>query len=251
MRVLRQFEMSWSDFTAAVATLANSNFTTSLIGSLAGAFAGAWAAQRISEKAKTRELLLKEIRHLNAAATILYGVANTHIGLKKQHVKKLHDDFEEERKRFELLLKAKNAGTVPPKQVFEFVADMQTLNPPYFPVEQITRLMFDELSLPADLLVTPHLLSSVQTLAETLESRNVLIREWRDAQLEPDVLAALYFGAPRGQVVDVRYRTAVDGIDISTENIIAFSMMLADSLVARLRKTVRSTSGSSEARHLA
>src|SRR5215207_695948 len=105
---------------------ANSNFATSLIGSLTGAFAG--AAQRIVERSKDRELLAKEIRQLNAATTLLSSVANTHITLKKQHVKRLRDEYEEEHRNVLGFLEARKAGRAPPQQTIDFKADMQTPN---------------------------------------------------------------------------------------------------------------------------
>ena len=45
----------------------NSNFLMVLVGSLAGAFAGAYAAQRIVERSKARDDLLKEIQRCDHA----------------------------------------------------------------------------------------------------------------------------------------------------------------------------------------
>jgi hypothetical protein len=179
---------------------ANSNFATSLIGSLTGAFAGAWAAQRIVERSKDRELLAKEIRQLNAATTLLSSVANTHITLKKQHVKRLRDEYEEEHRNVLGFLEARKAGRAPPQQTIDFKADMQTLTPPYTPVDQITRLVFDELPLPAgELFVAPLLLSSIRSLNESLEMRNTLINERKRSPPDPDTFPPLYFGLQHGQ----------------------------------------------------
>lgn len=90
-----------SDPWGALGTALNSSFTTSLIGALAGAYPGARAAQRIAEREKAREVLAKEIRQLNTAAVLLYGIANTGIGLKKQHVKRMHDEYQEQRRQLE------------------------------------------------------------------------------------------------------------------------------------------------------
>src|SRR5437899_2111346 len=109
---------AWHGFLTSAAIIAESNFITALVGSLAGAFGGAWAAQRIAERTKTREELLKEIRNTNAASSMLYGIANAHLGLKSQHIQALRDKYLEEGTKLELFQKARKAGTVPPKQVF-------------------------------------------------------------------------------------------------------------------------------------
>src|SRR5215470_10303407 len=83
-----------------------SKLIAAVIPSLAGAFAGAWAAKRIAENAKLRDELRKEIRNANAAVAMLYGLANSHLGLKRQHVKKLLDTFNEELGRFTLVWNA-------------------------------------------------------------------------------------------------------------------------------------------------
>src|ERR1700761_3778509 len=89
--------------------LGNSNFFTAVAGALAGAFGGAWAAQRIAESSKLRDELVKEIRNTNAAASILYGIANAHLGLKKQFVKALYDNYRDEQTRHSLFQAARTA----------------------------------------------------------------------------------------------------------------------------------------------
>jgi len=65
----------------------NSVFFTAIAGSLAGAFAGAYGAQRIAERAKYRDQLLKEMRDTNAAIMVAFGVFNTLFSIKKLQAK--------------------------------------------------------------------------------------------------------------------------------------------------------------------
>ncbi len=221
--------VSWHDFFAGARTLAESNFITALVGSLAGAFGGAWAAQRIAERTKLREELLKEIRDTNAASTMLYGIANSHLGLKKQHVQSLRDKYLEEKSRLELFFKAKEAGTVPPQQLFQFSADLQTLKPLFSPTEQIQRLVFSQISVTsAPLFVLPVLLATIQSLNETMSDRNRLVEDWKANP--PADLAELYFGLETNGIVDQRYHTLIEGIYSQTDDVIAFSAMIADAL---------------------
>lgn len=59
---------------------------TAIAGSFAGAFAGAVAAQRIADKTRNKDELLKEIRATNAATMIAFGVCNSILLAKKQHI---------------------------------------------------------------------------------------------------------------------------------------------------------------------
>ena len=207
-----------------------SNVLTSLMSSLAGAFAGAWTAKRIAESSKLREELLKEIRNTNAAVAMLYGIANAHLGMKRQHIKRLRDTYDEERKNLNLFLDAKKAGRVPPQQVYEFQADMMTLKPTYSPMEKIQELIFDKISSQGAVLFTaPTLFAAYQSLNESLIERNEIITEWKTHP--PKDLVAVYFGLPQGRTVDVRYQNIVDAIYLQTDDVIAFSKMIADELI--------------------
>ena len=222
-------QIDWPGILSKAQVVAELNFTTALIGSLAGAFGGAWAAQRIAEKSKLREDLLKEIRHTNAASSMVYGIANAHLGLKSQHIQALQDNYLEEMARFELFEKARAAGTVPPRQIFNVNADLQTLKPLYSPVDQIQRLMFDQISITgAALFVLPILLATMQSLNESLEDRNRLVEEWKANK--PKNLVQLYLGLPDENVVDQRYKMLVEAIYRQTDDVIAFSTMIGDAL---------------------
>jgi hypothetical protein len=120
------------------------NCSTAVLWSLAGAFGGAWAAQKIAHRAEFREELLKEVRNTIAAAMMVYGIANNYFSFKRHHVKRHHEKYHDGKERFKLVLKAKRAGTVPPRQAFEFEADMQTLMPLYSRTEQIQKLLVEK-----------------------------------------------------------------------------------------------------------
>lgn len=208
-------------------------FTSTLIAaiapSLAGALAGAWIAKRIAERSKLREELLKEIRNTNAASAMLYGIANTHIAMKRQHIKRLKDAFIEEKERLDLFLQAKRAGTVPPQQSYNFSADLQKLKPHHSPIERVQQIIFDQLSPSAAVLfTTPVLVGASQQLNETLEERNALIESWNTNP--PKDFIAEYFGLPQGSRVDERYKSTIMAISALNDDVIAFSTMIADEL---------------------
>jgi hypothetical protein len=155
--------------------------------------------------------------------------------MKKQHIKRMRDEFEQERRNFVLFLKARKAGTVPPQQVYDFKADMETLNAPYSLHQELTRLVFEQVSpTGAELFITPLLLSSLQSLKESLALRNELIAGWKQAM--PDPFPPVYFGVWHRGMVDRRYRSAVEAIFSTNDDVIAFSMILAESFEARAKR---------------
>ena len=209
--------------------LGNSNFFTAVVGSLAGAFGGAWAAQRIAERSKVREELVKEIRNTSAATSMLYGIATAHLGLKKQFVKALNDGYTEEQRRHSVFQAARKAGTVPPQQKFDVHLDLQSLQPLYSPTDAIQRLIFDQISASgAARFVAQVLFSSIQSLKELLSDRNRLVENWKANQ--PKDLVEAYLGLPQNGMVDHRYKSSVEGINAQTDNVIAFSIMAGDAL---------------------
>jgi hypothetical protein len=101
----------------------NSVFFTAIAGSFAGAFAGARAAQLIAEKTRNKEEMLREIRNTNSATMLAFGICNSLISAKKQHIKSLKDGFDQHKiSAKEALIKQKLEPTV-----FEFQADFRTL----------------------------------------------------------------------------------------------------------------------------
>jgi len=222
--------ISWLHHVAvAVRAVADSNFVTAVVGSLAGAFGGAWAAQRIAESSKLREELVKEIRNTNAAASMLYGIANAHLGLKQQFVKPMHDAYFDGLNRHTLFERAIEAGTVPPQQRFDIKFDLQSLKPPYSPTEAIQQLMFNQISLTgAAPFVAQVLFSSIQSLNELLLDRNRLVEDWKSNR--PTDLLQAYLGLPQQSSVDNRYKSCMEGMYLQTDNVIAFSTMVADAL---------------------
>jgi len=219
-----------------------SNFATALVGSLAGAFFGAWAAQRSAAKAKRYDELLAEIRNTNAAAILLYQIAGSHLGLKKQHVKALHDSYLEGMNNWQLFDAARRSGTVPPQQVFQFNADLQMLRPLRSPADEVQKLVFSQTSLPPQILVgTSTLFSTMQSLDECLKGRNDLIDEWKKRGI--GVSPWEYFATPRDNVVDARYKSYVEAIYSQTDDVIEFSKTIADKLYGHaisIRSVLRS-----------
>lgn len=216
-------EPAWAYITAFL----NSSVVTAFIGSVAGALGGAWAARRIAERAKQRDDITREINNTNAAMSSAIGIMNMFLGIKRQHVKRLYDEFNETKARIQEAIRD-NAGRHPPA-VITFDADLETLPPIHPPVDQLQTALFEKLSLqPGALMLFPVLLNAIRSFNAAVEARNSLIEKWKGRPLD----LPLYFGFPANGHVDQTYPSLVDAIYTYTDDVIAFSKMIAELLAA-------------------
>lgn len=174
----------------------NSVFFTAISGSLAGAFAGAYGAQRIAERAKYREQMLKEIRDTNAAITVSFGVCNSLLSIKKQHVKSLKVEFETQRVNLLVFQQKRELGQISKDEIFHFKVDLQTLSLPPLPVDILQNQVFEKLSLVGrPLSLTTTLSQTMHSLSASLEKRNQLIESYKAAN-ESLLPSALFWPSP-------------------------------------------------------
>jgi len=229
---------SWSSLASIVSwgtikSFSNSAFVTSLLGALAGAFAGATAAQRIAERSKHREELLREMRNTNAAIALAFGVCNTFLAFKKQHVKSLKESYDAQKAallEFDLM---RNEGEIQRDVAFEFQADLQTLQPQALPMDTLRMVAFERLSIvgrPLNLVVT--LTQTVQSLEESLAKRNTLIEGYKtEFAKDPQRIVPLYFGLPYGEGhINLDYPGTIDAIYSQTDDGIFFGNLLCKDL---------------------
>lgn len=214
---------------------ANSGFTTALIGSLAGALAGAIAAQRIVERDKARNELLKEIRNTNATLTLAFMICNGALIFKKQLVKPIYDEFHKELERYHLEIGQVKSGALPDNHELHFLADFRNLPPQELPVLDLQKQCYEKLSLNGRGLVLP--LTIVQTLGNmnrTVSQRNSLIENFRQAKFPAKELAALYFGLPLeradGSHISEEYKDTVVSIFNQNDDTIFFTWLLCKDL---------------------
>jgi hypothetical protein len=113
-------------------------FFTAIIGSLAGAFAGAYGGQWIVAKGREREELLAEIRNTSAATVVAFAICNSILSIKQQHVKRLKDSFDQQKAGFLEHAKKHSLGQIPSDTPFHFIADLQSLFLPPFPLDFTT-----------------------------------------------------------------------------------------------------------------
>lgn len=218
------FQAHWPD----TKEFFNSVFFTAIAGSLAGAFAGALGAQRMADKTRNREELLKEIRATNASVMVSFGICNSLLSAKKQHIKSLKETFDQHKTSTMDALKAQQAGT---GGVVNFVADHRTLPILDVPVSILQTQIFEKLSLDGrPLLLTTTLVQTVEALNVCIAKRNQLIEDFKASSLPEIQLLALYFGFPFDGRVDQVYSDTIEAIYRQNDDGIFFSSQLCGEL---------------------
>lgn len=215
----------------ALAAVANSNFSAAL----AGAFAGAIAAQRIGDRNKQRDALLHEIRSINAAVTLSFSVCNSGLSLKKQYVKDIRDKYVAQKAEVQEFHRRRRAGEQQPDEVFEFRADLRTLQMPTVPIDLLQQLVLEKISVtgrPLALIAT--LSGSINSLRQVLEKRSSLVEGFKTIPQKDQnrVMPALYFGLPFGDGhVSEEFPDTVEALYRVTDDVIFFSDLLLKDLV--------------------
>ncbi|GAB5341248.1 hypothetical protein [Pseudomonas fluorescens] len=208
---------------------ANSSFTTSL----AGAFAGAFAAQRIAEKGKFREELVKEFHHTSAVISLVATAASLALALKKQHVKALKDSYDDDLKRLEEHTQKILGREIAPDTPFEISPNLlylQGISPAVATIQDIvlSRLSAVGRTIPA----ATALANSVENLNGAISKRNELLNAFKNGQFpEGASFRHMYFGLPYGErQTNQEYGGSVEAIYLYTNDIIFFSIKLCEDL---------------------
>jgi hypothetical protein len=223
------FYVSWSGAWPDMKDFFNSVFFSSIIGAAAGAYAGAYGAQLIVEGTKYREQLLKEIRDTNAASAIAFGVTNSLVAIKKQHVKPLKQNLDAQKAALLEHLRKINSGEIAKGTEFVYNADLQTLSLPPLSVDILQRQIFEKLSLVGrPLHLTTTIAQTLHGLNASLEKRNELIASYKAGR--PALTAPLYFGFPQQGVVNEDYPSSVNAIYRQTDDGIFFAQLLCKDL---------------------
>jgi len=208
---------------------------TTFFTSLSGAFAGAYGGQLIVEKIKNRETLLTEIRNTNAAIMMSFDICNSYLSLKKQHVKALKETFDKQRDDLNTFHAGRKSGQIPNNVIFQFQADLQTLETMLVPIGVLQKLVFEKISLNGrPLNLTSTLIRTVQSLNNSIQKRNQLIEIYRaNSPMPSELLVMHYFGLPNsGGHIDNNYPSCIEFIYEQTDDCIFFSELLCKDLVA-------------------
>lgn len=216
--------------------LLNSNFLTSAVGSLAGAIGGAFGAQRIIEHLKRRDEHVEEIRNCNRGIALLAGVSNGACALKKQHLLKMKEKYDQDRRDFMNARRSKIRGRVDISFDFEYLAEI------HFPMSVIASVINERVSVSGigmSAFVT--LERCVQDLNRALKLRNDLISEhMKSPEMDAERRAEIVFAIERDGRVDQRFFAAIDMLSSSADNVIFFSSFVSSELQFRA-ETVRNS----------
>lgn len=210
-----------------------STFAISFISALAGAAGGALGAQRVIERAKRKDDLLKELRNTNAAIMVAFTITNTTLGLKKQLVKPMQDKFNADRAAFTQYQSERKNGMRQGNAPHGFQADLQTFLPPAIPTETLKTLVYDRISAHGKPLGLVSLVEGAAVgLAKSIDERRRLIAELKSALLTDTEWAYRYFGerSPTGQT-HREYADLVEVIGSYTNDLLYFSVAMASELV--------------------
>ncbi|HQS18457.1 hypothetical protein [Reyranella sp.] len=201
-----------------------------IAGSLAAAFFGAYTAQRIIERRETRQKQSKEIRSTSVAITLALHVANTFIAMKKQHIRRLHEDYHRSKKEIVNRLKTRPVATE--ERVFNFKADLEYLPLAELPTDHLQRIVADEISVVARPLLLPSIIRQVvRSQHDAVTARNRQIDEFKKVSLLGGDFTAGFFGLDHPRGVDNRYGANLDAISAYTDDCIYFSIRLTNDLL--------------------
>lgn len=219
--------------TELIASIANSAFTTSLLGALAGAFGGAYVAQRVAERTRLRDELTREIRAVNAAIGLSITVANSALASKAQHVLPMWEHFQAEKARHKEWSEKRKAGLIPNDLPFELSAALQVFPAPSPPIEALQEFVLSRIGLigrPISLVVT--LGEVLRNLDESIKKRGEHIASFRSRNLPPGAsVPVLFLGLTFSDGHrSTEYPDVVNAIRAYTDNVIFFSAQLASDL---------------------
>ncbi len=230
--------ISWERFVE----IFNSAFTTSLVGALAGAYAGAYAAQRIAERSKELAEFQAQIRNTNAAITLSFMVCNAAISLKRQHTKVLCDSYFAKKAEVEDFLQSRKVRETKPDIAFEFQANLQSTPFLSVPIDALSTLVYEKLSVSVRPLAgVAALTGALSSLAYMITKRNELIESFKE--LSPQVreasFPALYFGHPDSEGhVSTEYLDTMRGLQNLTDDVIFFSHLVCKDLITHGNKVL-------------
>lgn len=202
------------------------SFFMTLAATLAGAYAGAWAAQRNNEKSKNIEFLKNEIQVSNRGIMLALSVSNVAMAIKKQYIKDLKEQYDNELKRLD---EHKNKRP-PPSEPFQAILMLHQLQTMNTPIEALQNVVMDQSSDKALRAITS-LTESIELLNNAIGRRNDLIDNFKAGTIPTGYsLEAMYFGLTVNGNTNKEYGSSVNGIYLYCNDAIFFSIKLCEYL---------------------
>lgn len=209
------------------------SFCMTVVATLAGAFAGAWAAQRNTEKSKRIDHLKKEIQVSNRGIMLALSAINVALAIKKQYVKELKEQYDNELKRLDLHMSRRP----PPSEPFHAILMLHQLQAMNIPIEALQNIVMEQSSDKALRAVTS-LGESIELLNNAIARRNDLIEDFKNRRVpEGYSVEAMYFGLPVKGNTNKEYSSTVKAIYLYNNDAIFFSLKLCEYLREHALKT--------------
>lgn len=228
-----QAEGLWANIKA----FANSAFTISL----AGAFGGAYAAQKIAEKAKVRDEVLKDIRSTNRALILALTITNLALALKNQYIQKLKTSYDADLEKYSTHVSLVRNKIIGVKKPLELSMDFTTLEKMSPPIEALQNIVLEKISTAGRALATVTALADgIANLNATLQRRNDLIASYKAKDLPYGArIEDLYLGLRYGDGnVNNEYGNTLQGAYLYTDDVIFFGMKLCEDLLSHGHRVV-------------
>ena len=232
-----QIDWSLADQWATVVTdyvvkVLNSNFAIALVGGFVGAVGGALGAQHIAERRRRSDLLIAELNSVNSAVMLSMMVCNTALGLKKQLVKPLYENFKTAKVEY---LKQLEKFSQDPKSIagYNFTADLTTFASPIIPIEALTNLVLQRLNTPGKATgLVPLLQNAASGLGNAIAKREEIIARFKSGEISDRDRHWHYFGEKTsGGHQNREYSDIVEVIHSYKNDLIFFSASLCEALV--------------------
>ena len=212
----------------------NTTFVITAFSTLVAAYAGAYGAHAIARKDRIRDALLQEVRSINVAITVAFGICNAFLSLKEQHVKKLKEDFDNDRAAIVAILQAPRPPGAPYIEI-TFRANFLFLQPLSVPTDVLSAQVFEKISVGSRTLsLVTMLQQTIHALNDGIQQRNELITKYQEnrPQNQGDYdLVWPYFGLrdPNGHE-DNSYPSILEAIYRYTDDCIYYSHRLCEDL---------------------
>jgi len=215
-----------------VTAISETSLTTIVISTFAAAFAGALGAQWIAEKTRKKNESLSEIRNTNATIMISFNIANLCITLKKDHVKSLKENFDNELARLLEFKEMRDRGLLQQDETFQYVADLKFLPLLDTPIDLLERQVFEKVPAQGRILsVAMTLVRTLQSLNKSLKDRNELIDYYQNNSMNNTEQVEFYFGLKgASNKLDRRYADTLETIYNYNDDCIFFAKILSEDL---------------------
>jgi hypothetical protein len=228
--ISQAIELFQNYFLNTIFNFLNSGLSIAIIGSFAGAIGGALGAQRITERAKQKEELTREIRNINAAITVSFAICNELMSMKINNVTKLLSMHKAEKDKYEKALAT--SGDVAISHNFVM------LQPFILPIETLQNLIYEKTSANGRVLAVVGLLaSSITNLNSVLTDRNNWILNAKLIPTPSQLLLDMYFGLKQENGnTDKTYPDLIQELGSQTDNGIFYSKLICTDLIKRGNK---------------